>query len=121
MRVLSIRRTGPTRAATATSTRPFTTVIGSSGSGGPGGGGRGWGGSQHGERGGAYGVGVALAGRDRLLGGAQRLPERERAAAVLRTEADVAAREREAVGLADGGDDHDAGGEVEVTRHAAQD
>ena len=66
-------------------------------------------------------VGVALAGGDRRLGGAQRAARAQRARALVRREAGVAARQREAVGLAHGRQDGELDGQVEVAHHAAQD
>ena len=103
-RTLSIRRTAPTRAATATSARPSTVSSGSkvsgstsarySGSTSP---------SVGAARRRATRVGVALAGGDRVRGGAQRAARapsaRARSSASSR---DVAARQREPVRLAHG-------------------
>ena len=112
-----MRRTSPTRAATATSTgSPSRRATGDEAVGrdelevlgldverahrrAPG----------RGERG-----GVALAGIGRGADGVQPAPQGERAVAVGGGQADVAARQREAVGLADRRADLDPDRDVEI-------
>src|SRR3954464_5992029 len=65
--------------------------------------------------------GVALASLDRFGGGFERLGQRERALAVGALEVHVAARQGQAVGLANRRADRDAHGDVEVADEAAYD
>ena len=121
--VLSMRRVGPTRAATATSVSPSTRRTGSRSPG------------SHerqvlgldaeaGHRGAARGGRsrrVALAAGVGALGGVERAAQGQRAVAVVAAQVHVAARQRQAVGLADGRADLDPHGQVEVRDQAADD
>ena len=122
-KALSIRRTGPTWAATATSARPFRRSTGAKVSGSTtrevlr----RDVEGRHRGVRGGGDARAVALAGGDGGGRGLQRAREGERADALLGREADVARGQRQTVVLAHGRHDLEPAGQREVAHHPRHD